>query len=251
MAAEPLPSRNANPSFLFSFVRIASCWCVSPSYHTQAFVIMSRRQWKKSIIQCQHVVVKEVIKKAPIICQMAGRRAGKEKVQTASNANRDHHDHHDQHDQHDHHDHHDHHDLYDHRNRHESIPQRLCGNIPQRLCSNQGKYRAARALHDDWDAHDELDDCDDHVELDDCDDHEEHNEGRGCLPRPHSVARTGLNRTLAPSSLFPERNCTSRKTKRSHTSYTTFGNCPETQDIQEYCLSYTSSFILSAEQCRF
>ena len=161
-----------------------------------------------------------------IIRQMAGRRAGKEKVQTASNANRDHHGNHD---------HHDHHD-------HESILQRLCGNIPQRLCSNQGKYRAARALHDDWDAHDELDDCDDH---------EEHNEGRGCLPRPHSVARTGLNRTLAPSSLFPERNCTSRKTKRSHTSYTTFGNCPETQDIQEYCLSYTSSFILSAEQCRF
>ena len=194
-----------------------------------------------------------------IIRQMAGRRAGKEKVQTASNANRDQHDHH---------------DLYDHRDRHESILQRLFGNIPQRLCSNQGKYRAARALHDDWaahdeldncddhdelddcddydelddcDDHDELDDCDDHDELDDCDDHEEHNEGRGCLPRPHSVARTGLNRTMAPSSLFPERNCTSRKTKRSHTSYTTFGKCPETQDIQEYCLSYASSFILSAE----
>ena len=126
--------------------------------------------------------------------------------------------------------------------------QRLCGNIPQRLCSNQGKYRAARALLDN---HVELDDCDDHDELDDCDDHEEHNEGRGCLPRPHSVARTGLNRTKAPSSLFPERNCTSRKTERSHTSYTTFGNCPETQDIQEYCLSYAISIRLLAEQCFF
>ena len=45
---------------------------------------------------------------------MAGRRAGQEKVRTASNANWDHHDHHDRHDHHDHHDQHDHHDRGDH-----------------------------------------------------------------------------------------------------------------------------------------